>query len=155
MWIGKQDLDKWIALLQGVKFFESFSEEELQHLLVAGEILHINLHEYIIKENDVDSSFFVILKGGVKLLKLGPMGQKKELGHLDAGSCFGEMGLLLNEKRTASVLAAEEIFIFKITGEAIETMPTETKANLYRQFSITLAGRLKNTTNSIINPAHY
>lgn len=152
MKLGEQDREKWIALLGGVKFFDGLGEDDLARLLDAGSVKHYGFHEYIFKENDVDLSFFVILKGAVKLIKLGPLNKKREVGKLSAGDCFGEMGLLLKNPRSASVLAAEECFIFKINMEDIETMPPATQAGLYKRFATFLAQRLRQATESIVNP---
>ncbi|VAX23861.1 hypothetical protein MNBD_NITROSPINAE01-25 [hydrothermal vent metagenome] len=155
MGIKENEAEKYTALLHEVKFFKPFGVQDVRHLLDAGNVYHYKLHEYIFKEEETDYSFFVILKGAVKLLKQGAMSQKKELAIMRAGECFGEMGLLLHDKRTATALAAEASYVFKITSENVDNLPTDTKGMLYHQFAVFLAERLKETTQSIISPDHF
>jgi len=154
MEIDEREREKWIILLQGVKFFEGFDAEDVSQLLGAGKVRHYKFHEYVVKEREVDFSFFVILKGSVKLLKMAAMNKKKEVGKLGEGDCFGEMGLLLKTQRTASVLTAEECFIFKINVQDIEMMSLQTQAKLYKRFAEFLAERLKSTTENMVRPLY-
>jgi len=139
-----EEREKWVALLMGVKFFANFSYEELGSLLDAGEVMHYKLHDYVIKESEEanSSTFFVILKGMVKVLKNDHFRQKKELVTINAGDCFGEMAFLLNAPRTASILAVEDCFIFMVSSKEADSMADPTRVKLYRQFAISLAERL-------------
>jgi len=154
MKLESQDRGKWISLLGGIAFFSGFSEEDLDRLLDAGEVGHYKFHEYVFKEGEIDFSFFVILKGKVKLIKRAAGVEKKEIGSLESGSCFGEMGLLLEDKRTAGALAAEESFIFKLNAKDVESMPESTQAKLFKRFAADLATKLKTTTEAVFRPTH-
>lgn len=142
---------KWIALLQGVKFFNSFGIEDLGYILDSGNVSHYKFQEYVLKENEVDYSFCVILKGSVKIVKFTALKQRKEVGRIATGACFGEMGFLLKQARTASVLAGEECFIFKLRADEIESMPATIEAQLYRKFAEDLAIKLENTTKEMLD----
>ncbi len=149
---NEADKERWVRLLMGINFFSGLNKEQLETFLLAGEIMRFKFHEYIFKEGEERYCFYVILKGAVKLLKLGTMNVIKDIGTLPAGTCLGEMGLLLGEKRTASALAADECYIYKVNREEIELMPEELKAILYYRFAVMLAERLKTTTESLIKP---
>ncbi len=145
--------EKWVSLLRGVKFFRNLDIDDLKRLLEAGKLRHYKFHDYVVKEGEVDFSFFVILKGKVKIFKFNRIGKRKEIGIFLSGECFGEMGLLLKEARSASALAAEECFIFKLNAEQIESMPESTQVKLYREFSEDLAKKLKSTTKEMVSPS--
>lgn len=142
---------KWISLLQGVKFFDSFNIEDLSYILDSGNVSHYKFQEYVLKEHQVDYSFCVILKGSVKIVKLTARKQRKEVGRIETGACFGEMGFLLKQARTASVLAGEECFIFKLRADEIESMPATTEAKLYKKFAEDLAIKLEHTTKEMVD----
>ncbi len=152
MLLDKNELDKWRTLLHGVRFFESFEQDEVDQMIKAGEVHHYKADENIFREDDIDMSFCVVLRGSVRLFKKIRIDVEKELPPLKTGDCFGEMGLLLKDKRTASVQAAKECFLFKINDSHIETMPIQTKTHLYHRFAEFLAERLKATTESIMKP---
>jgi len=152
MKVGDEDKSRWLTLLRGVKFFNEFDDEDLDSLLGSGEVAHYKFHDYVVKENDVDFSFFVILKGSVKIIKFGPLRERKEIGSLNSGDCFGEMGLLLRHGRTASILASGECYIFKLNVQDLDSMGLSTQVKLYRKFAEELAEKLKLTTDQIIRP---
>ncbi len=153
MQVEGAEKEKWIALLRGVKFFRNFDIDDLKLLLEVGKVSRYKFHDYVIREGEVDFSFFVILKGKVKILKFNRVRKRKEIGIFLNGECFGEMGLLLKEARSASALAAEECFIFKLNAEQIESMPESTQVKLYREFSEDLAKKLKSTTRQMVSPS--
>jgi len=152
MEVEEESRDKWVALLRGVKFFDVFDDGDLEKLLDAGHVRRFNLHEYIIREGDSDHSFFVILKGKAKIIKMGPLKKKKELWPLAKGDCFGEVGLLLQDQRTASVLASGECFVFRIDAGSIAALSTTTREKLYLRIAVFLAERLKSTTDYAVSP---
>ncbi|MBF0292647.1 MAG: cyclic nucleotide-binding domain-containing protein, partial [Nitrospinae bacterium] len=128
-----------------------------------GEVLHVKLHEFVIRETDPadDNSFYVILKGAVKVIKQTVNLGKKDLLVIRAGDCFGEISFLIQSrrpstvlavKRSASVLAVEECFIFKINPEAVKSLDQSIQLKMYQQFAFTLAERLKYLTEDIMKP---
>lgn len=152
MKIEEQERERWKALLRGVMFFKEFDDEDLLKLVEAGEVDRRDLHEYVIKEGDMDNSFFVILKGKVKIIKQLSFKRKKDLLLLTEGDCFGEMGLLLKSPRTASVLTASECFIFKIAASEVGSLPASSKEKFYRGVATSLADKLRSTTDIAVNP---
>lgn len=163
MKITQEEKGKWATLLKGVRFFSSFTNDDLEAMLDIGEVLHVNLHEFVIRETEPadDNSFYVILKGAVKVIKQSVNLGKKDLLVIRAGDCFGELAFLIQSrssasvlavKRTASVLAVEECFIFKINPEAVKSLDTSIQLKLYQQFAVSLAERLKLLTDDIMKP---
>lgn len=152
MKISQEDKARWTVLLQGVRFFSVFTKADLDALLDIGEAIHVNLHEYVIREAEAedDNSFYVVLKGAVKIIKQSVVMGKKNLIILRAGECFGEIAFLIKSKRTASVLAVEDCYIFKIKPESVSVMEMSIQLKMYQQFAIALAERLKFLTDDIM-----
>ncbi len=142
----------WTALLKGVAFFDMLNDDDIIELLEAGTVTRYGFHEYIIRERDEDRKFFVVLKGKVKLIKEDEEKRKKDLWYLDKGDCFGEIGLLLDTFRSATILAGDECYIFEINNNAIETLPQPTKSKIYKRICISLAEKLRSTTEYVVNP---
>jgi len=143
------DRNKYRNILKNEKFFDPFNDEELDELLSYGEIKKYPINEYIIKEDNVDFTFYVILRGQVSITKGTRANIRRNIASLSEGNCFGEMALLLDGRRYASVLAAVECVLFKISGTEIEKMQMPTQLRLYRQFAMGLASRLKETSETI------
>lgn len=161
MKITQEEKGRWVPLLKGVRFFSAFTEDDLSAMLDIGEVLHVNLHEYVIRETDQDDdySFYVILKGAVKVMKKSVILGKKDLLVIRAGDCFGEIAFLIKSgssstvlavKRTASILAVEDCYIFKINPEAVKSLDPSIQLKLYQQFAFSLAERLKFITDDIM-----
>lgn len=145
----EEDREKYKQILKNEKFFSTFDDAELDELLDYGEVKKYSINEYIIKEDNVDYTFYVILRGQVSIIKGKHGNINRNIASLAEGNCFGEMAVLLDGHRSASVLAAIECVLFKISGSEIEKMPMETQLKLYRQFAIGLASRLKDTSETV------
>jgi CRP-like cAMP-binding protein len=154
MKVSPEEKGKWAALLKSVRFFAKFSDEDLSSMLDIGEVKRVNLHEYVIREQDPsdDHSFYVILKGAVKVIKKSVNLGRKDILVIQAGDCFGEMAFLLDSKRSASVLAVEDCYIFKINAIAAKLLDQSVQVKLYQQFAVSLAERLKSLTEEVICP---
>lgn len=140
---------KWKHILKYEKFFTPFDDEELEELIDAGEVKKYSMNEFIIREDSVDYTFYVILQGKVSIIKETQAKTKRNIASLSNGHCFGEMAMLLDGHRSASVMATIECVLFKISGKEIEKMRMETQLKLFRQFAMMLAMRLKETSVTV------
>ncbi|MBI5509180.1 MAG: cyclic nucleotide-binding domain-containing protein [Deltaproteobacteria bacterium] len=76
--------------------------------------------EVVIREGDVDTSMFIISHGKVKITKTSEKGSEVILAHLGDGTFFGEMALLSEAPRSASVIAAEETLLFEVSRDVLD-----------------------------------
>ena len=76
--------------------------------------------EVIIREGDVDDSMFIISDGKVKITKTTDTGAEIVLAHLEDGAFFGEMALLSEAPRTASVIATEDTTLFEVSRDVLD-----------------------------------
>lgn len=97
--------------LKKFELFSLFTDQEIQDLVKAGEFVTCRAGEYIIKENEADSNFFVLLEGNVKVVK-----RSRVLSDFLPGACFGEIGAFARQKRTAGVLAQEDCKLLQINA---------------------------------------
>ena len=75
---------------------------------------------YIIREGEVGHSFFIISHGRVKVSKLTESGEQMVLAQLEDNALFGEMALLSNSPRNASIIAEEETTVFEVSKEVLD-----------------------------------
>ncbi len=134
--------NKNIKLMKSVDFFKPFADSELDDLLNICQVLKFVENEVIIKESRLDYQFYIILNGNVFITRDSLSNPMNHIAKLSRGDCFGEMALLLNEPRTASVVARKECYLFEINGK-VEKLQLATQVKIFRQFSITLSKRLK------------
>ena len=104
-------LEKTI-FMKGVDLFRDISGEEVSHVAQIAEEIEYGSEQTIFDEGDVGDSMFIIIDGAVKIHK-----GDKELAVLSKGKFVGEMALLDQEPRSASVTSTEETTLLEINGE--------------------------------------
>ncbi len=77
--------------------------------------------ELVFREGDNGFAMYIIWSGRVAVIK-GDLDSPTLLGHRGAGEIIGEMALLENEPRSASVVALENVRLLGITRKDFETL---------------------------------
>jgi len=114
-----QAMRPMIAHLKEVKLFACFREAELGRLLAVGQGLLYEAHSNIIVEGEQSWGLFVILDGMVGVYKANPLtGESFDVCQMRAGSFFGEMSLIDEKPRSATVRTLTETQVLMITKEA-------------------------------------
>ncbi|MEE2901879.1 MAG: Crp/Fnr family transcriptional regulator [Myxococcota bacterium] len=94
--------------LKKVGLFHNASEEELSHLSSVMEEHKVRKDTVVVNRDEIGNAMYVILSGRVKVVIQGDNGREVILTILKSGDFFGEMSLLDDLPRSASVVAAEE-----------------------------------------------
>ncbi len=112
-------------------FGSGLKSEDLVEVMKGSEILTVKAGEAIIDEGDINIDLFVIRSGSMVVEKM--VGRKPVfLSYLPAGSYVGEMAVLEDGPRTATVRAAIKSEVIKIDGHAFRTL-LENKPDLLAQ----------------------
>lgn len=112
-----------IAVLQGLDIFSAATRAALERLARAAVEETVAAGTVIIREGDVADDFFVLLSGSVQISAVGEAGEERELGVLTPPDYFGEIGLLQQRPRTATVKAVTECTLYRINGaEFVEAL---------------------------------
>lgn len=110
-------------------------------LFAAGEI--------VLREGEVADRAYVVERGALEVRKRNPDGTELVLATLGPGDWVGEMGLLLQLPRSASVVVTQAASLRKVTADnfahVIAEHPTETQALLQQ-----LAGRLHEADRRLV-----
>lgn len=105
-------------ILQQVPFFKTLSENDIEFVVTKLDFKTYDAGQAIVRVNEAGDKMFIIISGKVRICIIGADGEEQEVAQLDAGSYFGEMALLTDEPRTASVYtsAPSEMFILDKKG---------------------------------------
>src|SRR3546814_1421867 len=76
--------------------------------------------DVLMREGELDSSFFIIALGAAEVQKHG-----KRLHQLDKGDCVGEIGFLVTTRRTATVTALGRVLALKVNASLLDQMRSE------------------------------
>jgi len=71
----------------------------------------------VIKEGQIGESFFIIESGKAMAIKIDLNGNPKELYEYSEGEFFGELALISNERRKASVVAIGSLRVLELKSE--------------------------------------
>jgi CRP/FNR family cyclic AMP-dependent transcriptional regulator len=98
-------------------FFKGLSRGELIALAKLTEDLEVGEGKVLTREGDTGSEFFVIVDGDVSVMKDG-----QEIRTLGPGDFFGEIALLEDTPRTATVIAKTPLRFFVLTRQAFRSL---------------------------------
>jgi CRP-like cAMP-binding protein len=118
--------DAKIDLLKNVPLFAGCSKTELQRIASLADELDLGDGATLIREGERGREFIVIAEGTVKVTRNG-----KELRELGAGEFIGEIALVADVPRTATVTATSPVRLLVVTDRAfrglLEQMPSIAK----------------------------
>lgn len=127
-------------IAQKVPIFAGMSQPCLLDTLATGEHFTVAAGEAVFREGDMGNSFYVLIAGEVVVEKLRD-GKPVELVRLGPGECFGEMALVGNDVRSATVRALGALVAMRFYRELIDAN-AESASAIYRNIARILAGRL-------------
>jgi cAMP-dependent protein kinase regulator len=110
-------------LLRNVPFLKILTDYEIE--LVADALTPVNPKsgEEIVKEGEEGDDFYIILDGECRVAKQDPVTeQAQDLGKLSAGGYFGELALMKNAPRAATVVAGEGCKLVKLQGSSFHRL---------------------------------
>lgn len=83
---------------------------------------HFELGEAIFREGDRGDWLYVVLDGEVEVRKAVPGGSEMSLRRLGRGDCFGEIALVSDRLRTATVRSLTSVNVLAVDREAFQTL---------------------------------
>jgi len=113
--------DNLLKLMDNVPFFKEMSTTEREGLLAYEKHwMQFKPQEKILKEDEVDYGFFVLLEGKVRVLRGEPT--EVSLTQLVPGALFGGITMKAQRPRTSSIEADEEVTVFKVDALLIDKL---------------------------------
>jgi serine/threonine-protein kinase len=138
---GDKKFEDIIDLLRQVPFFQHFRREQIESLGLAGCIIKMPRAKVIVTEGDIDDTFYVLLKGKVRIRKDGDI-----IAKISAGECFGEMAYIAGQARNATATTATECLLMKINATLLDKAPDAIQLLFFKNFARTLSSRLEQSS---------
>jgi CRP-like cAMP-binding protein len=143
------ELGDFFEKFKTLPFLESFSEKYLKEILRSSQMVMYQSNEMIIQEGSYDKRLYVLFNGKVKVVK----NDKVVAIFDDPGEVFGELQMVTNENRSASVYAIGMTLCLVIDTTFLKNLSAEDRnaciALFYGLFLKIMAGRLTETTEQL------
>ena len=110
------------ARLTPLPFFTALSDDDLEVIARQADQVEVPAGDVLAREGDIGREFFVIEEGTAEVTRNGDV-----LDRLGPGDFFGEMALVEEDRRTATVTATSPMTLIVLTGAKFraidESMP--------------------------------
>ncbi len=113
----KRTYDEWLK-----RTFPHLSERVLTETTNLPRMMRFAAGQVIVRQGDAPDRFYIITKGEVGVTRRDQSGQEVELATLAAGQYFGEIGLLSQTPRTASIRAKTTVELLTLDREAFRNL---------------------------------
>lgn len=112
-----------LKILKGVSILQTLNESELERLTDAINIKNVSKGEVVIREKDEGGTMYIIESGEFKCTQYDDeTGEDVEVAVLDDGKYFGEIALLKNEKRKATVTCTTDAVLLEIERKVFKRL---------------------------------
>lgn len=106
--------------LSQTPLFAGLSQEALEKLVQQLTLVHLGVGEILFHEGDPGDALYVIVEGQVAVLAEGP--PRVEMARLGAGSFIGEVALMTDQPRSATVQALEDAELLRIDRKTLSNV---------------------------------
>jgi CRP-like cAMP-binding protein len=120
-----------VSFVRQLPLFTPLSEDQLSRLCAQCSIVNYKAGKKIILRGTAGDSFYIILSGKTRIVIGDTYGEERVVNVLSTGDCFGEIALIENVPRTATVIAASPVSLLKLERrhfeEFLAALPVEKK----------------------------
>jgi signal transduction histidine kinase len=114
------------------KAFPGITPDEVQDLISQSQVRNYPAGTVLCREDEIENIFYMILEGEVEVTKSINKSESRLLQTLRPGDFFGEMALIHNAPRAATVTAKTDLVVLELDKESFDSV-------LQRSSSIALA----------------
>jgi len=117
---SQQELARIRGRLRRCDLFEAVGDEELDALAERVRVERYFTGETVLRQGEVGDSLFILDEGRVEVLLRTGENQTTRLAELSSGSFFGEMSMMVDEPRSATVRAMTPARFLVVDREAFK-----------------------------------
>ncbi len=131
--------------LRVVPLFSELDEAELDHLARLAGRIEVPKKSVVVQEGEPGEALYIILEGSVKISQFSNDGREIVLSLLGEGAFFGEMSLLDDQPRSATVMTMEDCQLAQIKrADFVELLATH--PNIALKVLAEVVARLRRTS---------
>jgi hypothetical protein len=143
---GELDAGERVAQLRKLPFFREFGEAALAEVVPMARWFDVRAGSQIVGEGDAGYSFFVLVRGQMRVSRLGTL-----LAIRGAGECLAETAFLrrTGAKRFSSLTAVTDCSVIEINPDVLWLASPETTKSFHLAFLNAMAQRLENAEGAL------
>ena len=126
--IGATELGLLAHMLRKVEFFTPLTIGQLERVLPAVMLYSYDKGETVFSQGQKGDAFYIVYRGSVDILLKRWVVLSKKVATLKEGDFLGEIALISDEPRTASVVAAEPTMLFTLIADDFKFVLSENPA---------------------------
>jgi CRP/FNR family cyclic AMP-dependent transcriptional regulator len=113
----EQDLARIEQEMAGTPIMKEVKADGVHALAVQGNIRPYRRGTYLFYQGDPSGEVFFLWKGRIEVSSFSATGHRQLLTTLDQPQFFGELGVIGQQRRTATALALEDVLVWLVEGE--------------------------------------
>jgi CRP-like cAMP-binding protein len=127
-----------------LSFFDEFDESEVLEAVNAGKWEEYQPGSEIIVEGRFKEDFYLLVGGTVSVRRAD-----LEVDVLTPGATFGELGFIVDQARTATIVAEGKVTVLKIPASLVDRTSVNCQLRFQKAFLKNLADRFCSTMNFV------
>jgi CRP-like cAMP-binding protein len=140
-----QPLERDVETLRNIPLFAGLPTARLKLIAYTAEVICFEPGEVIVQQGDPADAVYIIAEGEAEVWLSAREGHNLRLGSLGRHSLLGEIAVLCNGRRTATVQAKDRVVTLKIAGNVFLDLVRQSP-DIGMQVMTILAERLERTT---------
>jgi CRP-like cAMP-binding protein len=118
-------LEQVIEFLLDTPLFEALKPAELADVVQIMQVQRFDAAQNVVAEGEPGDAWFVIFDGTAEVIKTNPFTPRRLVATLVSHACFGEMAVLDGSPRSASVVAKDEVTVFRFPRSPFQDLVEE------------------------------
>ena len=123
-------------------FFHQLTDDCINQVIEAGELIQVNAGEIVIKQGADTNDVYFLLFGRITVEIKNEYNEEFILNEISRGEFFGEMSLLTGEPRGTTLITTKESTLLKIKGDTFKKL-LDKHPSIHRYLNTLLINRLK------------
>ena len=125
-------LEQVIDFLLETSLFCDLEPDELGDIVQIMQLQRFRTDQPIFREGDEGSAWYVLFDGEARVEKRDPFAPAREVARIGPHACFGEMAILDNSPRSASVIAEGDVTAFRFPSDLFTMLIEEESVAAYK-----------------------
>jgi len=125
------------------EYFEEMDESAFDYIESLFQWVHIKRGDVLYEKDDIGDCLYILVNGLLHVIDYERNDTNRVLAIIDRGKIVGELAMLSDEKRTASIYAARDCDLVKLSRDAFENI-SEQFPQVMMAITRILVDRLKN-----------